>query len=509
MFEAITKATAPDSEGLLIKWHGLLGCFHIAIALSFGIYLATVDVDWSVPVQVRANSWVQINTSASQVESFLAGAQTCLDESITGALTKFDSTNADISLETGCTSTSKFVVSGADDCSASQNNRCYVTPKTVEIMDSLSLHGLVFSFTLISGVVHLMSFLFFDTYLALVTQGTNYFRLFDYSVTAPLMWITLSVLWYAPPSLEQLLLGFFLLFQVILLGFAAEVLSFQNAPVAAAICYTGASLAYLMAWVNVVVTFAYGVSSKGSIDTTYLTKAAAAALQSVELNMSEYNTSMGDRWVEQFLKERGDTSNPLNSPNGTCRSDLLQQAHTINLDVSYELDRINHTANATFFDILDVQEDSSTPPTFVYLIITILFVTFSLFTVPAFRRLRRGFTELAQDTESLLSDEVAYNYLSFVSKATLTIVIWAGVIGRAEDVVVRSSNDESDGPDNSETDNGLWISFGAVFLFNIVLGGIMFWDYRRLRQTQSPSSTREPGAYTSLKRRRVHKFIFA
>ena len=104
---------------------------------------------------------------------------------------------------------------------------------------------------------------------------------------------------------------------------------------------------------------------------------------------------------------------------------------------------------------------------------------------------------------------MAYNYLSFVSKATLTIVIWAGVIGRADDVVVRSSNDESDGPDDSEIDTGLWVSFGAVFLFNIMLGGIMFWDYRRLQQTQFSSLAQKTNSYAGIRRRRVQKFIFA
>ena len=112
-------------------------------------------------------------------------------------------------------------VLGASNCAS--DNPCAVLQAETKIQDKLSISWLVFSFTLISGVAHVVQYAYADTFLKVVKAGTNYFRLADYALSASLMFMTFSILWYAPPSLEQLLLNWTVIFEVIVLGFGAEV----------------------------------------------------------------------------------------------------------------------------------------------------------------------------------------------------------------------------------------------------------------------------------------------
>lgn len=88
----------------------------------------------------------------------------------------------------------------------------------------------------------------------------------------------------------------------------------------------------------------------------------------------------------------------------------------------------------------------------------------------------------------LLRDEIYYGFASFLSKITLAVVIWSGVLARGVRLT-KGDNRLSNTPDSasgsgsgSEDDgfeDGLWAGLGSAIAVSFILAFIMFLDYRR------------------------------
>lgn len=438
------EAQSATLEGKLIKWQLYLGLFQVSIAVAFAIYLAVEDIDWAPPVYVRSNVWGQYDVNS------VLGNQTVAQEQFTQAATamaqgdvytwpngteglsvvwNYAATCIAAQTTTGNANVCKKLpigvladidVTGANNCAS--NNPCLVLPTETKIQDELSLSWLVFTFTLISGTAHLIQYVYSSTYITCIKEGTNYFRLGDYALSASIMFMTFSVLWYAPPSVEQLLLNFAVIFEVIVLGYGAEVLGYEGRAYPAATCFCAGSIAYMLAWSNTWVTFAYGVSGDGKIVQNAL---------GVDLEIPLATSTV--------------TIPPLN----------------VNANLKWD-------------------GSSNAPPDFVYVILLVLFVTFSLFVIPAGRRLARAFksTTLAQDSHLLIQDEFLYGFLSFFSKVTLTVIAWTGAAGRVENVILSENSEEST---DTEADDqlALYAGFGGVLVLDFILAGVMWYDIRK------------------------------
>ena len=77
-------------------------------------------------------------------------------------------------------------------------------------------------FSFISGSHHLWMAWSDTSVKNLIATGTSVYRHIDYSISASLMFVVNSILFYAPPDLQSIVNNFSIQFYVIALGFCSE-----------------------------------------------------------------------------------------------------------------------------------------------------------------------------------------------------------------------------------------------------------------------------------------------
>eukprot|EP00729_Bicosta_minor_P001183 gene1183-14509_t len=162
-------------EVVLLRWQLILGVIHLCFALAFGIYcLASDDGDWPVSPVVRSSVWVSVDPDTDSLTS----------------------------------------------CDNDSDLACYILAQQ----------------QLLNGGTHLAAAINSNHYITMVKESTNYYRFFDYALSASLMWVTINILWATPPDVTAMMAQFWVIAQVVALGFAAEVLGHK------------ASVAYISVW---------------------------------------------------------------------------------------------------------------------------------------------------------------------------------------------------------------------------------------------------------------------
>ena len=118
---------------------------------------------------------------------------------------------------------------------------------------------LVSSFSYISGSHHAFCAIQGQAYIKSLVEhgGVSFVRWLDYSLSASLMLMMDSVLWLAPPTLQQLVLTFVAMFLVIVAGYGSEVAwSHGGRGDADAVrIFTMALMAFTCVWANTWITF--------------------------------------------------------------------------------------------------------------------------------------------------------------------------------------------------------------------------------------------------------------
>lgn len=184
-------------------WQIVLAILHYAAAIS--VLAATKGSGWAVPVVIRFNIWT--------------------------------------SNDGQCT--------GNGGCTINEFERMLALP--------LQTGVLVSSFSWISGSHHAFSAIAGEEYIDSVVKhrGVSFLRWIDYSLSASLMLMMDSVLWQAPPTLQQLILTFVSMFLVIVAGYGSEVAwSYGGRGDSDAIrIFCMALAAFTCAWISTWVSF--------------------------------------------------------------------------------------------------------------------------------------------------------------------------------------------------------------------------------------------------------------
>lgn len=190
----------------LIRWHAVLAALHYAAAASVFL-LVERKGDWSVPVLSKFNVWVPNDDNS-----------TC-----------------------------------ADGCAIVEYQR--------ELPVKLRLGVCVALFSVLSGSHHVYAATRGVAYAdALVTaHGVSVVRWVDYYLSASLMFMVDSVLWYAPPSVAQLVLTASVMAAVITAGYGSEVAWSADRNSDAIAIFSAACVPFAAAFAASYVAFTEGV----------------------------------------------------------------------------------------------------------------------------------------------------------------------------------------------------------------------------------------------------------
>ena len=441
------QAKKPTLKALLMRWHFIAGSLHIIFSLIFGIYILAVSGgSWKVRPVIQSNLWRQFNKADQTQVNYFDGT------AAGGTSVPFTSNLQE----------NVFVHYKAIQGDCTSTNPCTILTKTTDVAQDLYLDWMTFMFSIISGTAELAAFFNFEFYVNMLSSGTNYFRLADYSLSASLMWVTLSVLWFAPPTVSMIILNFFLIFQVIFLGFSSEVLAHLKRKTEATLCFTAASVAYLLGWVTVVVPFYYS-NIEGTVDFRgSLSKILKPYTDEIQSSLTGFFQIMKDN--------SGSLPAEFNPPTFS----------NLNLPTQF---------GSQCLDYIKVDQGTNFIPDFVWVLLFGLFITFSLFPVVAIRRIIRSYRN-GSTLDDYLKDEIGYVFLSFLSKITIGATVWGGLVSR-------SSSSLSSGPDTDETsDNNenieatLYGALGGALLASFILAATMYWDYKKIKKAENfPNAT--------------------
>ena len=182
-----------------------LGLLHIGTALSVAGYATAEDKDWKTYVYYEYNAWV----------------------------TNREST-----------------------CGSGDGCMIYPVKQKVDSDHEVSLIWAAASFSLISGLHHLLSGIFWDAYRRnCIDTGFNWARWVDYAFSSGLMFTIISILFKAPPDLNTLVLAFSVQVLVICTGAASEALWSKDQTYLSKAFFLVASAIFLVPWVSLYIVF--------------------------------------------------------------------------------------------------------------------------------------------------------------------------------------------------------------------------------------------------------------
>lgn len=128
----------------------------------------------------------------------------------------------------------------------------------------------------------------------------------------------------------------------------------------------------------------------------------------------------------------------------------------------------------TDFEEQGLKTSSADPPFFVYIILFLIFVTFSLFGAVHTTKLARQKIDATSSSPDHIRYEAYYAILSMTSKIALLGTMAASVISRSDGSVVVEGQEQT--PEEEQDDNaaaiGLCVSLGASLLV-----ALWFWNY--------------------------------
>lgn len=153
---------------------------------------------------------------------------------------------------------------GSDSC----DNGCTLSAETYTFAEQLNVNVLVAFFSIVSGTNHLIQAVFVDK--DWFDQGYFSVRSLDFGVSAGLMLVANSILFYAPPNVQTMTLWF--VFQALtqLGGYSAEVLLSKDAGKEAFNVFCVAGILYLVPWSLLFATFAM-TAQDGYLDSAIAT----------------------------------------------------------------------------------------------------------------------------------------------------------------------------------------------------------------------------------------------
>tara|TARA_A100001015_G_scaffold120608_1_gene133663 strand:+ start:6400 stop:7539 length:1140 start_codon:yes stop_codon:yes gene_type:complete len=201
-------------------FQGILAALHIGSALTLAIYAESEDKDWTTDVLTEYNAWV-----------------------------------------------------GPKNSSCASGDGCYIYSVEENFSSSpLSLIWATASFSLISGVHHLVACIFFDWYLEkCVHSGVNVARWIDYAGSSAIMFAVISILFMAPPTITGLVSAYVLQFLVIVAGAGSDVAwklsngSIRGYSYSKGLFYT-TLLAYVFPWAFLIAQYQIAVDADPQAD---------------------------------------------------------------------------------------------------------------------------------------------------------------------------------------------------------------------------------------------------
>ena len=102
-----------------------------------------------------------------------------------------------------------------------EDSPCYIYTETDTIGPLESVY-VVPMFSFVSGLHHLVAFLFYDWYINIVDGGVNWVRWLDYGISSSLMLMVLELLFLSPPDLRLLVFTVMIQVLVILAGYSSD-----------------------------------------------------------------------------------------------------------------------------------------------------------------------------------------------------------------------------------------------------------------------------------------------
>ena len=390
----MTRNITKTLDNQLVKWQLILGLLHLLFSFTLIVFASISGKTWNVTPVVDYNIWADCYQSDNDCE--------CSE------------------IIDGCGSNS---IGGCRILAAQR-------PSTV----TFRLATATIFFSLISGSFHIGAYIFPQIYLDMVTRGANWFRACDYALSAPLMWLVFSTLWYSPPTIRNLLADYCAFIQIIWLGFAAEVFGMDvNLRWMSISCFVLSSHMYILLWSG--------------------------------LFTSLWTSSLESSFVNDYI---------------------ISSAFSLNTSMSSYV--------KTKTDSIQLQTGGqSTFPDFLWVLLIVLFITFTSFAVVALMRMKRVWNKVGSSPQDLMYDEAIYGVLSFTSKITLTAVAWSGVVSRSNNIesstqfycpistinstiIPGTGTDKDDDGDDGNTE--MWIVLSVSLLSSFILAVLMWKDLR-------------------------------
>lgn len=159
----------------------------------------------------------------------------------------------------------RFNIWTSSDGRCSGDTGCTINEYERVLSAPLNTGALVASFSFISGTHHAICAALGDAYIKNLAEnyrGVSVLRWVDYAWSASLMLMMDSVLWLSPPTIQQLVLTFCVMFLVIVSGYGSEVAWSCGEKGHAILVFILACLPFVCTWAVTWATFGEGLNPK-------------------------------------------------------------------------------------------------------------------------------------------------------------------------------------------------------------------------------------------------------